>query len=279
MSTQNLAYEIVMHVNSMVDREARDLMIDTAEWDSYLINPIKINHNQHMKVSIESIEIPNTAYTFPLYESTLWWIKDVGGADTLKSLDLPIDRNFATSTDLVTYINAQMVANSDLLTFSYDSSTNKLTVTNGEAVPIRLVGSYRFDDTVGGLVSNNIIDRLGFVSNLIGTTILAAGTLVATGILRLLRTNVYYLATDILGGKIKQSNVPNPLDNQFDICARVSSGNYGTISQLRFGSTISYNVLNTIIHKMHFVLLDDQLEHIALNGSPITFSMKFSVYN
>lgn len=278
MNQGQLAYELVMHVNSSIDRQKADLMIDSVDWNTYLANPIKIQHNQRMKVSIESIEIPNTAYTFPIAESVFWWIKNYGTTNTLLSLNIPLNRNFLTSTDLVSYLNTQMSANSYLLVFSYDQNTNKLTVTNNETNPIRIVGSYRFGDTVGGQVIDNISDRFGFISDLTTTGISNGSSLTGQGILRLLRSNCYYLACDFMGGKVRQSNVPNTI-NSYDICARVSSGNYGSISQLRFGSTIAYNVLDTIVHKMHFTLLDDQLQPITLNGSPITFSMKFSVYN
>ncbi len=263
--------EKIVYINSAIDRQTID--IDTASWTTYLALPIKVSHINHIKLQIMNLEIPNTAYTFPLNASSFWWIHGVGTTNTLRLLNLSLTRIFS-ATDLVIALNSAMTTAGYNLAFSYSATTCSLTVTNNEVVPIRIVGSYRYSDNVAGAVSNNVADRFGFTDNMIGTQINATASLTAPAVLRLLRSNCYYITCDAINGVGRQSYVPSPYAKQSNILGRCTSNNFGFLSQPNFSSPIQFTTSDTIIDSLSFSILDDELNPISLNQCPVTFALK-----
>jgi hypothetical protein len=159
------------------------------------------------------------------------------------------------------------------LVFTYDSNSGRLTLTNNEAVPIRLVGSYRYLEAA----ANNAANKLGFIQDLTTTSIAAGASLQATGVLRLIRTNCYYLVCDEVGARVAQGQVPSQYE-QPKILAKIPAANFGTLSQIRNGSSLFYDTpFGQDIAKLTFKLLDDQLYPISLNGCPITFTLRIDI--
>jgi hypothetical protein len=261
--------DFVIHINSNTDRTTVDT--DTASWTTFLYKAIQCAHGNKLKMAVESVELPNTVYSFSPYENTIWWIHDYGGTNVLRSVTIATDRTY-DSTNFATYLNSLMSASSYLLTFAYDNNTGRLTLTNNQAVPIRLIGSYRYGETA----ANNAADKLGFTQSLLTTSIAAAGTLNATGVLRLLRTNCYYLTCDSIGSRVSQGQVPTPYE-QPRIIAKIQASNFGTLSQIRNGSSLYYDVSEKDIKSLAFSVLDDQLYPVSFNGCPITFTLRVEV--
>jgi hypothetical protein len=262
--------DYVIHINSVTDRKTNDL--DTGSWTTFLSKPIQPNHGKSIKLAVENVEMPNTVYNFSVNENTIWWIHAYGTTNTLRSVSIATDRIF-DSTNFASYLNGLMTAGGYNLTFAYDSTTGRLALTNNEVVPIRLAGSYRYLEPYG----SNAADKLGFIQDLTTTSIAAAGTLAATGVLRLLRSNCYYLVCDEIGARIMQGQVPSPYE-QPKIIARIPASNFGTLSQIRNGSSMLYDVpAGSNIQSLNFKLLDDQLFPVSLNGCPITFTLRVEI--
>lgn len=259
--------QFVYFINSYLDRTPSDY---THSWTTYFSEPVRVSGKKRMKLQLQNIELPNTAYTFPEASSILWVnIWDGVSAWILKSYSVATDRNFNTPSDFVTYINTLTVA--DSLVFSYDANTCRMTLTNNNANKIRVVGSYRYQDSIS-TTYNNIIDRLGFTQDLTSAEVASSGTLEGETILRLLRTNRYYITCSNLGNYSKQSRVPSPYVNPY-IIACVASSNFGRISQLEYGNAVFFYTNELELKSLKFEILDDEFQSVQLNECPVTFSL------
>lgn len=263
MNTEQFVY----YINSYMDRTPSDY---THSWQTYFNEPIRISNKKRMKLQLLNVELPNVAYTFPEASSMLWVnIWNGVSAWVLKSYQIATDRNFNAPADLVTHLNTLTTA--DSLVFSYDANTCRLTITNNNANKIRVVGSYRYQDSIS-TTYNNVIDRLGFTQDLTSAEVASSGTLEGETILRLLRTNRYYITCSNLGSFNKQSRVPTPYANPY-IISSVASSNFGRISQLEFSSPVFFYSNETELRSLKFEVLDDELQPVQLNECPVTFSL------
>lgn len=260
--------ERVIFVNSYIDRTTLDL--DTSSWTSYLSEPIRIKTGK-IRLTVQDIELPNTAYSFGFHENRFYWVHGVGTTNTVRSVQIATDRIFSSGTDFATYMNGLMSASSFNLAFTFSTTTLKLSIQNNETVPIRICSSYRFSDPQTG--ASDAQDKLGFNQNTIGTSTAAGSVITAGGILKLIRTNCYYLTANIVGNNFKQSILPSPYYSH-NIIARITANTIGSLSQLQIASSMFFNCSETVINAIKFQLLDDQLYPISLNGLPITFVLK-----
>lgn len=255
----------LIHINSMIDRQATDLYSTT--WTSYLSKPIVSSGKLSMKVN--SIDLVNLFYTFGTESSILWVITDVGGTDTLNSFQITTSDNFDSGTTLAAYLTT--LCTSISLSFAYDTSTCRLTATNGSATISRIVGSYRYSDLLT-TTYNNVIDKLGYTQDLTSTTISAGGTLEGESPLRLLRSTCYYLQCNGLSN-INQSITPTPYNNPH-ILARVSASNFGYVSQLSYNEEVFLEISEKQINLLKFSLLDDELQPVYAQNAPIVFTLQ-----
>jgi hypothetical protein len=262
------SYEL--HINSFIDRKPTDLY--TTNFTTYFSNPIKTN-NGKVKLNVKNIEIPNIFYTFGESEYILYVIIDPSGVPTTKSYTLSLTRNYADGATIATALNSLCAL--DNIVFTFDSTTARLTCTNNNASSIRIIGSYRYSDNLSTAFSN-VVDRLGFTQNMTSQTIISTGSLEAESPLRLLRSNCYYLTCDIISSYTNQSRVPNPYTKPY-IFARVSANNFGYLSQYIYSNDFMLNTTETIIEKMTFQLLDDQLFEINATNCPITFTIGVTI--
>jgi hypothetical protein len=263
--------ERVIFINSYIDRTTLDT--DTSEWTTYLSEPIRVKSGK-IRLTVENIELPNTAYSFGNSENRFYWVHGVGTTNTVRSVVIATDRIFGSGTEFATYINGLMTSSGFNLSFSFSSTTLELSITNNETVPIRICSSYRYSDLQTG--SSDAQDKLGFNQNTIGTQTAAGGVITANGILKLIRTNCYYLTANIIGNNFKQSILPSPYYSH-SIIARITANTIGSLSQLQYASSMFFNCSETVINAIKFKLLDDQLYPISLNGLPITFVMKLLI--
>lgn len=267
-----MSAQLVLHINSSIDRSVGD--ISTSQWTTNLSYPIRTN-NRPISIVLDNIELPNTSYTFPYHSSILWW-EELDNTDTVTNvrfLQISTTRFFPDGSSFVSYMNSLLTPYN--LVFSYDSSTARLTLTNNSAIRIRLIGSYRFSDRLDVQV-NSCIDRLGYSQNTLNSIVLPTASITGQGILRLLRSSVYYLTCDVIGGRYRQSIVPSPYYSP-NILARITSGNFGTLSQLAFAQVMTFMAGNNDINALKFDVLDDELLPVDLLGSPVTFTLRIII--
>lgn len=267
--------ELLLHINSSIDRRTEDL--STSQWTTYLANSISASSSNKVEMLIDNIDFPNSTYTFPPTAGTVWWIHDVGNANTLRSLSIDVQRVYDTGADVATALNAAMQSAGYNLSFQFSTLTYKLTLQNKESVPIRLVGSYRYEDLIDQTY-NNSCDRLGFTQNTRDTSLVALATMQGAGVLRTLRSSCYYLTADILSNRIRQSQFPNEYQ-QPSVIGRIGASNFGSLSQLQTASSVFFNSQGTTsIDRITFGVLDDELNPVEdLGGMPICFSLRIII--
>lgn len=270
--------EILLHINSGIDRRPQD---SPDNWVTYLANPIDVGTNSKVRILVDQIDFPNSAYTFPESSDTFYYIFNYNPNSTdpsyniLRSFELDTQRNYNTGNDLISALNTGIGAKGYNLAFSHNVNSSTLSIKNNESVPIRVIGSYRFSDRLD-IAYNSIIDRLGFIQDLRTLSVAPGDSITGEGVLRLFRTNCYYLCCDITSSKIKQSQVPSP-NYQPNIIGRISSSNFGNLSQLAIASSVWFNVSSmSSINRIAFSVLDDEFQPVNLNGQPIVFSLRFS---
>jgi hypothetical protein len=263
--------QYVYYINSYTDRKPSDY---THQWTTFFNDPVRISGRKRMKIQLQDVEVPNTAYTFPDSSSILWVnVWDGISAWVLYHYIIETDRFFQAGADVVASLNALCAAES--LVFSYSPTTCRLTLTNNNAQKIRIVGSYRYSDSLT-TTYNNIIDRLGYTQDLTVAEVNSGGTIEGECILNLLRTNRYYITCSNIGGFNKQSRVPTPYANPY-ILASVPSSNFGRMSQLSYGSTVFLTCNQTELKSMDFTILDDELNVCPLNECKVTFTLLIEV--
>lgn len=257
-----------LHLNTQIDRRTADL--DTTDVTAFFTKTILTSRN--IKLQVTNIELPNLAYTFPYHSCMLWYVLDPAGADTLKSVTIRTDRNYNNATDLVTDLNALVVA--DGLVFSYDDDTCRLTLTNNNADTIKLVSSYRYSETAYAS-SNDCMDKLGFDQTMIGVNIASGGTLEAETCLKLLRSNCYYLTCNQIGSFTQQSTCVG--FNKPNILCQITSCNFGFLSQMTFTNEMIIDCPENNLDKLELKLLDDMLYPITINNGSITMTIKITI--
>ena len=244
-------------INSSIDRRSTDL--DTSSWTTYLSEPIiPSNSVSKITMTVESIEVPNLAYTFPWHSSVIYYH---GTNAVIKTITLDTRQVYISGEDVCVSLNSTQTD----LVFSYNKNTTRLSVRNNTNGNIRIVGSYRYDDRLD-IAFNNGIDRIGFTQRMT-SYITPASIVVADSTIRMLRTNCYYLTCDIL--KATQMRSPEK-DFKPQILCKVSAGNYGYLSQYSYLGTQTLAVQEQNIHKMTFSLLDDEFQPIDVGDQPIT---------
>lgn len=269
---------ISVHINSHVDRQQQD---STTKWTTMLSQPIKVGLNDNIQVNVDRIDFPNTCYTFPWHSYKFWFIRNAGTTNDLTSIDIDRTKNWNNGSDVAGHLTSQMSnAGYSAITFSYDTNTAKLSISNNLANPIRIVSSYRYiqDTALYAQIDHECTDRLGFTNDYRNLTIANGEIYTAPTVLRLLRTSCYYLCADIASAEIRQSQVASQ-NEQPNIMARISASNFGSVSQLDFANTMYYKcVAPGGIKVLNFSVLDDEYYDLDdLNGSPIVFSLKFLI--
>jgi hypothetical protein len=259
----------MIFVNSYLDRMVGDT---TESFTTYFNKTIRTS-SKKIRMNVQSIEIANLCYSFGTYESLVWLVLDYGGANTLKSYQVPITQNITTGTALATAL--QTLTTADGITWAYSTDTAKLTFTNSTGATIKMVSSYRYSENAN--IYNDCHDKIGYTQNMTSVTVADGATLTADSPVRMLRTNCYYLTANVLGGTEDQTNVPTPYYTKDPIIARVSASNFGTLSQFEYLPQIQFETPFKEISSIKFQLLDDQLRPITVGEAPITFSLSITI--
>ena len=114
-------------------------------------------------------------------ESRFWFVENVGGANTLRSIPITYETLFQNGTQLAEHLNKKAQQAGIPLLFSFNTSTNRMSVKNNYNYAIRLVSSHTilsepFRDEAKGNRNHN----LGFNGNYISQSISPGNTFVAT---------------------------------------------------------------------------------------------------
>lgn len=256
--------DYVMNINSYQDRRVGDYCHD---WVTYFSDPIRVQQGR-ITVCVSQIEIPNTFYNFNASSSYFWY--ELGGV-LQPAVQIDTDRNYATPDELKTELNTKLVGAGIVL--SYSSTTGKFTITNGNVADFRLVGSYRWSDSLA-TTYGNIADRIGFTQDTALLTLANGQTLEGEGVARMLRTSCIYLTLkekEFTAMQV-QSRVPTPYMSPY-ILARVPAGNWGTMSQWATSDEIFFSTNNKELKKLSFEILDENLETLELNECPVCFQL------
>ncbi len=264
-----MTFKSVIYINSYIDRLIEE---STSNFTVYLPKPI-VSHRK-LYLRLDSIELPNTSYNIQSQYSRLWYRYDTTGVNTLHNIQVNYSRHYALPTDLITELNSKFTANGHPnIVVTYDILTKKITLSNTTGVSIRIISDYIWDDELANTY-DHINSRLGFTQDL-RTIIIADNTsLIASGLLRLLRTQCYYILCDeISNSTIPTTILPNPQRSGV-VLGRIMSNEFGILSSLILGNEEMSFLCNTqYISSLHFRILDDEFIEVDLNGVPITMSI------
>lgn len=283
---------IELYINSNIDRLVQE-NASTSKSFTTLLNGSKriqiLPSERKASFKLSGVEVPNVSYNFPEIESRFYVIvyDASNNPETIEFVQLDPNRVYATPLDLINFLNTELTTHPNAvcqdLVLSYSDLTKKVSITNNSARRVRLISSYRYpNENAEGLgissVINDMMDRLGFADDYTNTIILPTESLTGNGTIRMLFTNCYYLALKELSTSYEQSIIPDPTILSKRILARITTGNFGTLSQLQFASNVSMSVDgNQIIDRLSFELLDQEFRPVDLVNHPITFSLEVSL--
>lgn len=114
-------------------------------------------------------------------ESRFWFVENIGGANTLRSIPITYEKTFENGTQLAEHLNKKAREEGIPLLFSFNTSTKRMSVKNNYNYDIRLVSSHTilsepFRDEATGNRNHN----LGFNGNYTSQRISPGSTFVAT---------------------------------------------------------------------------------------------------
>ena len=273
---------IEIYINSYLDRLVDELESSSKRFTALFDKEIRVFPDEkNITLKLGSIELPNILYNFSFVSSRLWIVDNVSDpeAATLEFIEINTERVYVNPEELIDELNSLIIAHPTLsnIEFNYIDNEKKITITNNAGHDIRLVSSFRYQDTNNGVTFNDMNDRIGFTQDLRNTIISHNQTLKAQGLVKMLRTNCFYLTCDNISSSFNQNIIPNPKINP-RILARLSTSDFGTLSQLSFASQVDFNITNEgSIRSMTFSLLDDEFREVDLDQFPITFSLILTI--
>lgn len=283
---------IELYINSNIDRLVQENASTSTSFTTLLTGSKRIEvlpNETKLQIKLSGVEIPNVIYNFPAIESRFYVIVYDSNDDpeSIEFLQIDPNRVYATPLDLINFLNTELTGHPNAvmndLVLSFSDLTKKVSITNNSARKVRLISSFRYpNENAEGLgissVINDAMDRLGFSDDYTNTIILPTETLTGNGTIRMLYTNVYYLALNELSTSYNQSIIPDPRILSKRILARITTGNFGTLSQLQFASNVDMNVEGQrLLDKLSFELLDQEFRPINLVNHPITFSLQITL--
>lgn len=263
--------EFKVYINSNIDRRPNDT---TDNWETYFEGQ-GVPINGKVQISVSEIEFPNVAPTFPFYTSRLYYVRDVGGADELKYIEIDFNKIYRTIDNVVDELNLKFQSNGDIIEVSNNTDYNKLSITNNTPEPIRIVSSSIYRDLTDLGVSNTINERLGFTQNLTNEVLQPLGGIItASSSIRMLRSHCYYLTLQEINDHpvIPSNNFPDG-KNRNVIC-RITASNFGTLSQLYFPQSFTYELQQSNLRRLRFQVLDDEYQAVDLEEHPVSFSLE-----
>lgn len=275
---------MLIFVNSNTDRQPTD---STNKFSVYFNNPIELPNQS--KIGLKSIQLPYTCTQFKESNSILWVARRPQFSQNIEiatAIHIDYTKFYDTINDVVTELNAQTTLLSLPLTFSIIN--NKIALkNNSEHTKFRVVSSQIFEPTFKGSVFSNGIDynphdkafplfnqaneKLGFIGDLRNTSIPIGTTYISAGLPRIIRTNCFYLETNIID---YENTLGNPY-KQPNIMAKVPTlNNFGSLICMNWEDPNYYKISDNSIDFISFNVLDEDLEEVDLNGAPVTLTLE-----
>jgi hypothetical protein len=229
-----------------------------------VLDPINIPGHT-MRLSVEKVMLPDIQYSFPYHSCMFYMIIN----NIQHTHEIPTDRIFANGDEFATF--ASTLA-SDCAQFTYSSTTYRLTIKNTSSYAMKLIGSWRYNDSLD-INFNSAIERMGFTQDLTSVTIPVNGTLVAESPLRLLGTTCFYIQSSTMD----QTTSYSAFKETSGILTVVPSAGCGNISQNMFVGTTQVKVPENKLRNITFRLLDDSFYGIDCIATPITIIIRIDV--
>jgi hypothetical protein len=114
-------------------------------------------------------------------ESRFWFVENVGGANTLRSIQITYDTPFENGTQLADHLNKKAQEDSIPLLFSFNTSSKRMSVKNNYNYAIRLVSSHTIlSEPFRNEAKGNHNHNLGFNGNYISQRLSPGTTFTAT---------------------------------------------------------------------------------------------------
>ena len=250
-----------LYINSDLDRQATDT---NSKWTTYLAQPFDFTQFKRISVGLKNIQVPNTAYNFSEYNSSIWYELDNGGTPQLYSVNVRTDKHYENVPDWIADLNTDCIHN---LVFSFNNSNKKISVKNNQGTNLRMLSSYIYENQ-----PNNGNGRLGITKN-ISNWILPGQTQTFENVPKLIRTNCYFLCCDIID---KTGEIPYPYFNPL-ILNKFTTRNFGELVDSVYDTVKYIGVADRTIDKIGFFIIDDELQTVDFNGSHITLELEFIV--
>lgn len=259
---------LVIYVNSAIDRLVRDTTTSfTVNIDS------EISTRNNIKMRLNQIELANAQPTFPFHANIFYY--EISGV--LFNISLNNGKIYSSGSDVVTDLSNGFTANGHSIAVTYTSSTNTISFTNNEATDtFRPVGSYRYSDNLATTPSN-IADRIGLTQDTTNILLTNGQSITCSNTPRLLPSNCYFIVCKEI---TKSNNTVIPDANYITngaIIARVTSGAYGTLSQLFFSQDVEYELPQQTLKRLTFEVVDDEYYPVATTSVPVTFSLILTI--
>lgn len=281
---------MLIFINSNTDSQPQDT---SHKFSVYFSNPIELPTN-HNKIAVKQVEIPNTAHQFKESNSMLWIATYDQMVNVHMAYGVYIDptKFYNSLDDVVAQMNGSQ--NKSFLTqygldVTFSVVNNKIAITNNASSTVdnvRVMSSNVYEPTYNGTlrtvfgdyfnvngtpVFNEANGKLGFTGDLRTATIGKGQTYIAQSLPRLIRTNCFYLSTNITDNI---NTTGNPY-KQPNILAKVPvTSNFGSLISFTEEQPDFFRISDNSIDFINFSILDDDLEECDLNNAPVTITLE-----
>jgi len=258
-STHDFSTEL--YINSAL--ELNDFKNTLSDWTTKFRIPVRLDQNQDYAVSVLSAAVSNT---FPQFHETELKFK-------LNSTVITIDDNVVhtNTTALCNYLTNLSIGSGVNVNFSLDSATQRIKITNNEAI-----------DVVLDLASEYLPfwKKIGFnydyKRSLSGVTLTPSDDVLLNYICRLVPTERVFITCN----QIKNNSYYATDDNKAILCQIDLTGNFGSYSfnerPYPYEHDLAYR--NTF-QTMSFTLLDDQFRKLKMFGGNCNISLVIKKIN
>lgn len=262
-------------INSELDRQPGD---SRDQFRSFLSRPVS-NYGRTIKIGVQSAVVPNTAYTFHPNDTYLWYVLDVGGANTVKNVVIPSDRLFETSNDLALELDNLFTANGDSIDVTLDDDTMKLQFTNNTGSPIRLISDFVYEVVFNGTtLYNHANKKLGVIDDLRNTSVANGSTFTPSGLPRLSSTFAYHIISTTLVGQSKTST-PSPNNDPHILASVLNNRSFGDLLTVSYPENeIFYHSMTDNLSSIDIHVVDDEYRPVSLNGANVYLELLYSIH-
>jgi hypothetical protein len=261
-------------INSELDRQPNN---SRESFISFLSRAIP-THGYALRIGVSRMVIPNTAYTFHPNDSYLWYVTDLGGTDTLKSVTISTERLFENAQDLADHLQNLFTSNGDSITVGVNQDSLKLEFTNSTGSPIRFISDFIYEvEFSGSPLYNHANKKLGINSDLRNTSIPDGSVFTPAGLTRLSSTFAYHLISTTLVDP-SQTSTPSPNKNPHVLASVLNNKGFGDLLTVFYSrDEIFYHKMSDDLSSIDIQVVDDEYRPVSLNGANIYVELSYSI--